>query len=31
MNRWIDGLDLGRSFDVVNAAYDSLGIRDEIS
>ena len=27
MNRWIDGLDLGRCFDIVNAAYDSLGMR----
>ena len=25
MNRWIDGYDLGRSFDVVLVAYDSLG------
>ena len=26
MNRWIDGYDLGRCFDVVLAAYDSLAV-----
>ena len=26
MNRWIDGLDLGRCFDIVLAAYDSLAV-----
>src|SRR5262245_50410564 len=26
MNRWIDGFDIGRCFDVVLAAYDSLAV-----
>lgn len=26
MNRWVDGLDLGRSFDIVQAAYESLAV-----
>src|SRR5262245_25664084 len=26
MNRWIDGFDLGRCFDVVLAAYDSIAV-----
>jgi CubicO group peptidase (beta-lactamase class C family) len=26
MNRWIEGYDLGRCFDIVNAAYDSVAV-----
>jgi hypothetical protein len=26
MNQWIGGVDVGRCFDIVNAAYDSVAV-----